>query len=148
MENFLKQFFFDCSLLKILSMNKFTGVLGVYNCQGAACSSTEIKNAFHQTTTETLTGTIRGHDVHLIIEAATDSNWCCTSPAWRPFGDFWFICLLVLGSRHLVFTWGLLGNPDILVFIRDSRVRNWLWLEKVLTPLTHPTWGKLLRDLM
>jgi raffinose synthase len=75
MENFLKQFFFDCSLLKILSMNKFTGVLGVYNCQGAACSSTEIKNAFHQTTTETLTGTIRGRDVHLITEVATDPNW-------------------------------------------------------------------------
>lgn len=63
------------SLLKIWNMNKFTGVLGVYNCQGAAWSSTERKNTFHQTTTEALTGTIRGRDVHLVAEAATDPNW-------------------------------------------------------------------------
>nr|DAD44983.1 TPA_asm: hypothetical protein HUJ06_003213 [Nelumbo nucifera]DAD44987.1 TPA_asm: hypothetical protein HUJ06_003217 [Nelumbo nucifera] len=37
------------SLLKIWNMNKFTGVLGVYNCQGAAWSSVERKNMFHQT---------------------------------------------------------------------------------------------------
>jgi len=53
-------------------MNKFTGVLGVYNCQGAAWSNTERKNAFHQTTTEALTDTIRGHDIHLTVEVATD----------------------------------------------------------------------------
>ena len=73
MENFLKQFSFYCSLLKILSMN--TGVLGVYNCQGVAWSNTERKNALHQTTTEALTDTIRGRDVHLTAEAATDPNW-------------------------------------------------------------------------
>jgi hypothetical protein len=49
-------------------------------------------------------------------------------------------------SRHLVFDWRLLENPDVLVFVRDSRVKDWLWLEKVLTPLAHLTWGKLLRD--
>jgi hypothetical protein len=60
---------------------------------------------------------------------------------------FFFVCLF-FGSRHLVFDSGLLGNPDVLVFVRDSRVRDWLWLENVLAPLAHPTWGKLLRDLM
>jgi len=75
MENFLKQFSFYCSLLKILSMNNIAGVLGVYNCQGVAWSNTERKNAFHQTTTEALTDTIRDRDVHLTAEAATDPNW-------------------------------------------------------------------------
>ncbi|KAJ6863521.1 hypothetical protein NC652_040147 [Populus alba x Populus x berolinensis] len=63
------------SLLKIWNMNKFTGVLGVYNCQGAAWNSTERKNTFHQTKNEELTGAIRGRDVHLIAEAAMDLNW-------------------------------------------------------------------------
>jgi len=51
-------------------------------------------------------------------------------------GDF---CSLILGSRYLVFGSGLLGNPSVLVFVRDSRVRDWLWLGKVLAPLEHPT---------
>lgn len=56
-------------------MNRYTGVLGVYNCQGAAWSSAERKNTFHPTTSEAITGYIRGRDVHLIAEAATDSDW-------------------------------------------------------------------------
>lgn len=63
------------SLLKIWNMNKYTGVLGVYNCQGAAWSTTERKNAFHKTRTDAITGTISGRDVHLIAEAATHPNW-------------------------------------------------------------------------
>ncbi|KAH8481684.1 hypothetical protein H0E87_029248 [Populus deltoides] len=63
------------SLLKIWNMNKFTGVLGVYNCQGAAWNNIERKNTFHQTKNEVLTGAIRGRDVHLIAEAAMDPNW-------------------------------------------------------------------------
>ncbi|OQU75927.1 probable galactinol--sucrose galactosyltransferase 6 isoform X2 [Sorghum bicolor] len=63
------------SLLKIWNMNKFTGVLGVYNCQGAAWSSVEKKNTFHHTGTEALTCGIKGSDVHLISEAATDPEW-------------------------------------------------------------------------
>jgi raffinose synthase len=65
----------SCSLLKIWNMNKFTGVLGVYNCQGAAWSSVEKKNTFHHTGTEALTCGIKGSDVHLISEAATDPEW-------------------------------------------------------------------------
>lgn len=63
------------SLLKIWNMNKFTGVLGVYNCQGAAWNSVEKKNTFHQTGTEALTCGVKGGDVHLISEAATDAEW-------------------------------------------------------------------------
>ncbi|XP_051148473.1 probable galactinol--sucrose galactosyltransferase 6 [Andrographis paniculata] len=64
------------SLLKIWNMNKFTGVLGVYNCQGAAWNAEERKNTFHQTTAEAITGCVRGCDVHLISEAAAgESDW-------------------------------------------------------------------------
>ncbi|GLU09644.1 hypothetical protein SLE2022_264930 [Rubroshorea leprosula] len=63
------------SLLKIWNMNKYTGVLGIYNCQGAAWNSAARKNTFHQTKSETLTGHVRGRDVHLIAEAAIDPNW-------------------------------------------------------------------------
>ena len=70
-----------------------------------------------------------------------------TKSARRRLGDFslsWFD--LIRWSRHLVIYWRLLGNPGTGL-IRDSRVRDWLWLGKVLAPLTHPTWGKLLREL-
>ncbi|KAK8936238.1 putative galactinol--sucrose galactosyltransferase 6 [Platanthera zijinensis] len=63
------------TLLKIWNMNKFSGVLGVYNCQGAAWSSAEKRNAFHHTGSAALTSTVRGSDVHLISEAATERNW-------------------------------------------------------------------------
>ncbi|KAF8733048.1 hypothetical protein HU200_015409 [Digitaria exilis] len=63
------------SLLKIWNMNKFTGVLGVYNCQGAAWSSVEKKNIFHQTGTEALTCGVKASDVHHISEASTDPEW-------------------------------------------------------------------------
>nr|CAD1827719.1 unnamed protein product [Ananas comosus var. bracteatus] len=63
------------SLLKIWNMNKFAGVVGVYNCQGAAWSSTEKKNVFHHTGAEALTSVVRGNDVHLIAEAAADPDW-------------------------------------------------------------------------
>ncbi|OWM65938.1 probable galactinol--sucrose galactosyltransferase 6 isoform X2 [Punica granatum] len=61
------------SLLKIWNMNKYTGILGVYNCQGAAYNLAERKNTFHATKSESITGYIRGRDVHLIGEASTDS---------------------------------------------------------------------------
>ncbi|KAL6898001.1 hypothetical protein ACP4OV_006597 [Aristida adscensionis] len=63
------------SLLKIWNMNKFTGVLGVYNCQGAAWSSVEKKTMFHHTGADALTCSVKGSDVHLIAEAATDPEW-------------------------------------------------------------------------
>ncbi|EOY31160.1 Raffinose synthase family protein isoform 3 [Theobroma cacao] len=63
------------SLLKIWNMNKYTGVLGVYNCQGAAWNSAARKNTFHQTKDESITGHVKGRDVHLIAEASVDPDW-------------------------------------------------------------------------
>lgn len=56
-------------------MNKYTGVLGVYNCQGAAWNTIEKKNTFHETNSDPITAFVRGRDVHLIKEAATDPDW-------------------------------------------------------------------------
>jgi raffinose synthase len=74
------------SLLKIWNMNKFTGVLGVYNCQGAAWSSVEKKNIFHQTGTEALTCGVKGSDVHHISEASTDPEWNGDCAVYRHAG--------------------------------------------------------------
>ncbi|XP_058102945.1 probable galactinol--sucrose galactosyltransferase 6 [Magnolia sinica] len=63
------------SLLKIWNMNKYTGVLGVYNCQGAAWSSIEKKNVFHHTQAEVLSCAVSGRDVHLLSEASIDPDW-------------------------------------------------------------------------
>ncbi|KAF9613267.1 hypothetical protein IFM89_006766 [Coptis chinensis] len=55
--------------------DEYTGVIGVYNCQGTAWSNVEKKNMFHETQTEAFTGAVRGRDVHLISEAATEPDW-------------------------------------------------------------------------
>lgn len=62
--------------MKIWNMNKHTGVLGVYNCQGAAWSASEKKNAFHAPSVEeAIAGHVSGRDVHLISEAAVGPGW-------------------------------------------------------------------------
>ncbi|XP_047075395.1 probable galactinol--sucrose galactosyltransferase 6 isoform X1 [Lolium rigidum] len=73
------------SLLKIWNMNRFTGVLGVYNCQGAAWSSAEKTNVFHDAGgAGALTCGVKGRDVHLIAEAATDgAGWCGDCAVYR-----------------------------------------------------------------
>jgi len=77
---------------------------------------------------------------------------CFLKVARHPRGDsmIFHSCLLDLffKSRHLVLDWGLLENPDLLVVVKDLRVKDWLWLEKVLAPLTHPTWSKLFYGLI
>ncbi|KAF9588654.1 hypothetical protein IFM89_014375 [Coptis chinensis] len=55
--------------------DEYTEVIGVYNCQGAAWRNVEKKNMFHETQTEAFTGAVRGRDVHLISEAATEPDW-------------------------------------------------------------------------
>jgi len=66
-----------------------------------------------------------------------------------PHDDSSLCCLIWgLGSRHLVLYWELLENSNLLVVVRDPKVKDWLWLGKVLAPLTHPTWGKLLYNLI
>ncbi|XP_071717440.1 probable galactinol--sucrose galactosyltransferase 6 [Rutidosis leptorrhynchoides] len=63
------------SLLKIWNMNKYTGVIGVYNCQGAAWNSIERKNTFHETQPDAISGTIKACDVHLIGDTAVGPDW-------------------------------------------------------------------------
>eukprot|EP01018_Ginkgo_biloba_P035133 Gb_34624 [translate_table: standard] len=60
------------SLLKIWNMNEYTGVLGVFNCQGAAWSQEDKKNVFHDTNPPMISGSIRPKDVHLLADAAAD----------------------------------------------------------------------------
>ncbi|KAG6535175.1 hypothetical protein ZIOFF_000137 [Zingiber officinale] len=48
------------------------GVIGLFNCQGAAWSSTEKKNICHSTSLEALSCSVTATDVHLISEAASD----------------------------------------------------------------------------
>ncbi|KAM0918564.1 hypothetical protein ACQ4PT_009055 [Festuca glaucescens] len=81
------------TLLKIWNMNRFTGVLGVYNCQGAAWSSAEKKNVFHDAGgagagAGALTCGVKGRDVHLIAEAATDggAGWSGDCAMYRHAG--------------------------------------------------------------
>ena len=92
-------------------MNKYTGVLGVYNCQGAAWSNTEKKNVFHHTGAEALSCAVRGSDVHLISEAATDQSWNGDCAVYRhgdgelvvlPHGAAMPVSLKVL--QHGIFT--------------------------------------------
>lgn len=54
----------------------------MYNCQGAAWNSVERKNTFHQTKTESLTGHVKGSDVHIIAETAAVMD----HPDWN--GDY------------------------------------------------------------
>ncbi|GJR69478.1 probable galactinol--sucrose galactosyltransferase 6 isoform X1 [Tanacetum coccineum] len=63
------------SFLKIWNMNKYTGVIGVYNCQGAAWNNIERKNTFHETGNDAITGLIKARDVHLIADAAVGPEW-------------------------------------------------------------------------
>jgi hypothetical protein len=77
------------TLIKIWNMNRFTGFLGVYNCQGAAWISAEKKNVFHDAGgagAGALTCGVKGCDVHLIAEAATDggAGWSAPCTAMPP----------------------------------------------------------------
>lgn len=74
------------SLLKIWNMNKYTGVLGVFNCQGAAWSNVEKKNVFHDKNPNTLSGSVRAQDVHLLAEAAED-DWDGDSAIFSHSGE-------------------------------------------------------------
>lgn len=74
------------SLLKIWNMNKYTGILGVFNCQGAAWSNVDKKNVFHDKNPNTLSGSVRAQDVHLLAEAAED-DWDGDSAIFTHSGE-------------------------------------------------------------
>lgn len=51
-------------------MNKCSGVVGVFNCQGAGWCRVEKKTRIHDTTPGTLTGFVHASDVDSIVEVA------------------------------------------------------------------------------
>ncbi|CAA0832491.1 Probable galactinol--sucrose galactosyltransferase 1 [Striga hermonthica] len=62
------------SLLKIWNMNDFSGVIGVFNCQGASWSRETIKYMIHDQQPETISGVVRATDVpHL--GSIVESGW-------------------------------------------------------------------------
>ncbi|KAL9361480.1 hypothetical protein Peur_044265 [Populus x canadensis] len=62
------------SLLKVWNVNKCTGVVGVFNCQGAGWCKIEKKTRIHDTTPGTLTASVRASDVDCIAQVA-GANW-------------------------------------------------------------------------
>ncbi|XP_012569290.1 probable galactinol--sucrose galactosyltransferase 2 [Cicer arietinum] len=58
------------SLLKIWNMNKCTGVVGVFNCQGAGWCKVEKKTRIHDTSPGTLTSSVSASDVDQINQVA------------------------------------------------------------------------------
>jgi raffinose synthase len=62
------------NLLKLWNLNKHTGVLGVFNCQGAGWCRVDKKNLIHDSQPKTISGAIRSMDVDYLPEIA-DENW-------------------------------------------------------------------------
>jgi len=65
--------------------------------------------------------------------------YCRTSTARRPFGDFSFRCFIGSWASPPSILLRVTRKPGCTGLVRDLRVRDWLWLGKVLAPLTHPT---------
>ncbi|CAN6297336.1 unnamed protein product [Urochloa humidicola] len=62
------------SLLKIWNVNKCTGVVGVFNCQGAGWCRVTKKTRVHDAAPGTLTGTVRADDVDALA-AVAGAEW-------------------------------------------------------------------------
>jgi raffinose synthase len=58
------------SLLKVWNMNKCTGVVGVFNCQGAGWCKVTKKTRIHDEAPGTLTGHVRAFDVDTLYQVA------------------------------------------------------------------------------
>ncbi|XP_065856501.1 probable galactinol--sucrose galactosyltransferase 2 [Euphorbia lathyris] len=62
------------SLLKVWNVNKCTGVVGMFNCQGAGWCKVEKKTRIHDASPGTLTGSVRATDVDCIAQIA-GADW-------------------------------------------------------------------------
>jgi hypothetical protein len=73
------------------------------------------------------------------VPSPVESPFCRTSLA-RRFGDL-SLGLLDLGSWESPPSISLRATrkPEFTGLVIDERVRDWLWLRKVLAPLAHPT---------
>lgn len=59
-----------CSLLKVWNVNKCSGVVGVFNCQGAGWCKITKKTRIHDESPGTLTGSVRVTDVENMAQIA------------------------------------------------------------------------------
>lgn len=64
----------NCSLLKIWNLNDYSGVIGVFNCQGAGWSSVEKTNLIHDEQPNTVTGLLQSRDVDHLSKVA-ENGW-------------------------------------------------------------------------
>ncbi|KAI3850303.1 hypothetical protein MKX03_028859 [Papaver bracteatum] len=62
------------SILKIWNLNEFSGVMGVFNCQGAGWCNVGKKNLIHEELPGTITGVIRAKDVTYLPKIA-EEGW-------------------------------------------------------------------------
>ncbi|RZC65960.1 hypothetical protein C5167_009644 [Papaver somniferum] len=62
------------SILKIWNLNDFSGVMGVFNCQGAGWCNVGKKNLIHEELPGTITGVIRAKDVAYLPKIA-EEGW-------------------------------------------------------------------------
>lgn len=62
------------SLLKIWNLNKCSGIVGVFNCQGAGWCKVAKKTRIHDASPGTLTGTVRAADVDSISQVV-GADW-------------------------------------------------------------------------
>ena len=73
-----RYFFHDyelfCSLLKIWNLNKLSGVIGVFNCQGAGSWPLKHANKEMASTLSSISGNMSPCDVEFIEEVAGE-NW-------------------------------------------------------------------------
>lgn len=58
------------SLLKIWNVNKFCGVVGIFNCQGAGWCKVTKKTRIHDASPGTLSGSVQATDVDAIAQIA------------------------------------------------------------------------------
>ncbi|MBA0866988.1 hypothetical protein Goshw_026254 [Gossypium schwendimanii] len=73
------------SLLKIWNLNDFTGVIGVFNCQGAGWCEVTKKMVNHDEQPGTITSIIRASDVEYLFQVAED-GWIGDSILYSHLG--------------------------------------------------------------
>ncbi|KAK5834557.1 hypothetical protein PVK06_018439 [Gossypium arboreum] len=73
------------SLLKIWNLNDFTGVIGVFNCQGAGWCEVTRKMVNHDELPGTITSIIRASDVEYLFQVAED-GWIGDSILYSHLG--------------------------------------------------------------
>eukprot|EP00271_Cylindrocystis_brebissonii_P015187 TRINITY_DN373_c0_g1_i1.p1 TRINITY_DN373_c0_g1~~TRINITY_DN373_c0_g1_i1.p1 ORF type:complete len:829 (+),score=84.97 TRINITY_DN373_c0_g1_i1:41-2527(+) len=63
------------SLLKIWNLNRFTGVVGVFNCQGAGWCTRDRKYSIHDTNPGKASGAVQAMDVDALQTVAPGPEW-------------------------------------------------------------------------